>query len=68
MNPSIRNRLPGTVAEVRTGEVMASVRTTTAAGQLTAVITREAVDDLGLFAGSDVVVLVKAAEVALAGP
>jgi molybdate transport system regulatory protein len=65
---SLRNRFPGTVTEIRPGRVMASVKITTAAGELTAVITREAVADLGLFVGSDVIALIKATEVALATP
>ncbi|MFF9002931.1 molybdopterin-binding protein [Streptomyces achromogenes] len=65
---SIRNRFPGTVTEIRTGEVMASVRIATAAGELTAVITRDAVADLGLFVGSEVIALIKATEVSLATP
>ncbi|MFF7096287.1 molybdopterin-binding protein [Streptomyces rubradiris] len=65
---SIRNRFPGTVTEVRPGEVMASVKIATAAGELTAVITRDAVAGLGLFVGSEVIALIKATEVALAAP
>jgi molybdate transport system regulatory protein len=64
---SIRNQLPGTVTEVTPGQVMATVRVRLANGQdLTAVITLEAVEDLGLTAGSAVHALVKSTEVSLA--
>ncbi|MEV5846107.1 molybdopterin-binding protein [Streptomyces sp. NPDC048179] len=64
---SIRNQLPGTVSEVATGGAMATVKVAVDGGQhLTAAITKDAVTDLGLAAGSPVVALVKATEVALA--
>ncbi|MER7969987.1 MULTISPECIES: TOBE domain-containing protein [unclassified Streptomyces] len=70
MSLSLRNQLPGTVTAVTPGEVMAAVRVRLAGGQdLTAAITLEAVEDLGLAAGSAVRALVKSTEVALAtGP
>ncbi|MFF1544538.1 molybdopterin-binding protein [Streptomyces sp. NPDC058291] len=63
---SIRNRLPGTITGLTIGEVMASVKITMEGARLTAVITKDAATDLGLFVGSDVVVLIKATEVSLA--
>jgi molybdate transport system regulatory protein len=63
---SIRNQIPGTVAAVRVGRAMASVRVSVEGGELTAAITREAVEELGLTSGSDVVALIKATEIALA--
>ncbi|MEU2772202.1 TOBE domain-containing protein [Streptomyces sp. NPDC007162] len=70
MSLSIRNQIPGTVVAVTAGEVMATVRVRLDGGQdLTAAITLEAVEDLGLAAGSAVRALVKSTEVALAtGP
>ncbi|MGW1991582.1 TOBE domain-containing protein [Embleya sp. NPDC001921] len=70
MSLSIRNRFPGTVASVATGEVMAIVKVRLASGlELTAAITVDAVEDLGLAEGGEVLVLVKATEVSLAiGP
>ncbi|MET8249304.1 TOBE domain-containing protein [Streptomyces sp. NPDC005202] len=70
MSLSIRNQLPGTVTAVTPGEAMATVRIRLAGGQdLTAAITREAVEDLGLTEGSAVRALVKSTEVSLAtGP
>ena len=67
MSLSIRNQLPGTVTAVTPGEAMATVRVRLTGGQdLTAAITREAADDLGLSAGSAVRALVKSTEVSLA--
>ncbi|OQR65708.1 adenylate kinase [Streptomyces maremycinicus] len=63
---SIRNRLPGAITGLVTGGVMASVKVSLDGGELTAVITKEAAADLGLFVGSDVVALIKATEVSLA--
>jgi molybdate transport system regulatory protein len=63
---SIRNRLPGTVTDVTTGAAMVSVKLSVSGSELTAVITRDAVTDLGLTAGSAVVALIKATEVSLA--
>ncbi|MFE7278346.1 molybdopterin-binding protein [Streptomyces sp. NPDC057623] len=63
---SIRNQLPGTVTDVTTGDAMASVKITVEGGELTAAITKDAVTDLGLEAGSTVVALMKSTEVSLA--
>ncbi|MEU6220956.1 TOBE domain-containing protein [Streptomyces sp. NPDC047022] len=67
MNLSIRNRIPGTVTAVDTGEVMAAVKVRLAGGQdVTAAVTMEAVEELGLSPGALVHALVKSTEVALA--
>ncbi|MFV0137219.1 TOBE domain-containing protein [Streptomyces sp. HMX87] len=63
---SIRNRLPGTVTGLAPGDAMASVRIAVEGGELTAAITRDAADDLGLSTGSSVVALIKSTEVSLA--
>ncbi|MFE0810535.1 molybdopterin-binding protein [Streptomyces sp. NPDC058848] len=63
---SIRNRLPGTVTALTTGPAMASVRVAVEGAELTAAITREAAEDLGLTVGTPVVALVKSTEVSLA--
>ncbi|MPY56675.1 TOBE domain-containing protein [Streptomyces spongiae] len=63
---SIRNRLPGTVAAIAAGAAMASVKVTVEGGELTAAITKDAVSDLDLTAGSDVTALIKSTEVSLA--
>ncbi|RSM86695.1 adenylate kinase [Kibdelosporangium aridum] len=63
---SIRNKLTGTVSAVQSGEVMATVKTRLTGGQeITAAITREAVDELGLVTGTQVNALIKSTEVAL---
>ncbi|MCL8017078.1 molybdopterin-binding protein [Streptomyces sp. AS02] len=67
MSLSIRNQLPGTVTAVTPGEVMATVKIRLAGGQdLTAAITLESVEDLGLAEGTTVRALVKATEISLA--
>jgi len=70
MSLSIRNQLPGTVTAVTPGEVMATVKVRLSGGQnLTAAITLEAVEDLGLTEGTAVNALVKSTEISLAtGP
>ncbi|MEU3827824.1 TOBE domain-containing protein [Streptomyces sp. SID161] len=67
MTLSIRNQLPGTVTEVHPGDVMATVKVRLTGGQVvTAAVTLEAVEDLGLAPGTPVSALVKATEVSLA--
>ncbi|MCX5071775.1 TOBE domain-containing protein [Streptomyces sp. NPDC054949] len=63
---SIRNQIPGTVTDVTTGGAMGSVKVTVEGGELTAAITKDAVEALGLTAGASVVALVKSTEVSLA--
>ncbi|MFG2332587.1 molybdopterin-binding protein [Streptomyces sp. NPDC048604] len=62
---SIRNQLAGTVTEVSTGGAMASVKVSVEGGELTAAITKDAVEDLGLAVGSSVVALIKSTEISL---
>ncbi|MFJ6410668.1 molybdopterin-binding protein [Streptomyces hydrogenans] len=62
---SIRNQLPGSVTEVATGGAMGSVKVSVEGGELTAAITKDAVEDLGLAAGSSVVALIKSTEISL---
>ncbi|WP_431961658.1 TOBE domain-containing protein [Actinacidiphila sp. bgisy160] len=63
---SVRNRLAGTVTSVTLGAAMANVGVAAEGGTLTAAVTKEAVDELGITAGTPVVALVKSTEVALA--
>lgn len=66
MRLSTRNQLRAKVETVTEGEVMATVKVVLGDGQtMTAAVTREAIHDLDLSAGDDVVVLVKATEVML---
>ena len=67
MRLSTRNQLTGTVNAVQLGEAMAVIKVTLDTGQpITASITREAAEELGLTEGSPVTVLVKSTEVMLA--
>lgn len=63
---SIRNQLPGQVAAVSTGGAMATVKIAIDGAEVTAAITKDAVEELGLAERSPVVALVKSTEVALA--
>ncbi|MET7639488.1 TOBE domain-containing protein [Streptomyces sp. NPDC005438] len=65
---STRNRIPGTVTRVTTGEAMATVRVRVDGGELTSAITREAAQDLHLTPGTPVHALIKSTDVALAIP
>ena len=66
MKLSTRNQLAGRVTSITAGEAMAVVRVELAAGQhITSSITREALVDLGIAVGTEVVVLIKSTEVAL---
>ncbi|MFG2982955.1 molybdopterin-binding protein [Streptomyces sp. NPDC048258] len=62
---SIRNQIPGTVADIAAGPAMASVKVDVNGGGLTAAITADAVAALGLAAGSSVVALIKSTEISL---
>ncbi|MEU2389132.1 TOBE domain-containing protein [Streptomyces sp. NPDC007369] len=65
-NISIRNQLAGTVAGISLGAAMATVTVVVNDSVLTAAVTKDAVEALDLAAGSPVVALIKATEVALA--
>lgn len=60
---SIRNRLPATIAEIRTDETTADLRLDLAGSPLIARLTIDAVDDLGLKEGMEVTALIKAVAV-----
>ncbi len=66
MRLSTRNQLSGTVTAITPGSVMATVKVDVSGQEMTASITKEAVEDLGLTVGAPVVVLVKSTEVMLA--
>ena len=66
MKLSTRNQLAGTVTEVVHGSVMSTVKVELKGGDvITASITLEAAQELGLEVGSPVVALVKSTEVML---
>lgn len=65
MRLSTRNQLSGTITDVRVGAVMATVKVALDGGtqSVTASITKEAVEELGLEVGTAATVLVKSTEV-----
>jgi molybdopterin-binding protein len=64
MRLSARNQIKGKIIGVKKGTTTAHVRVEIAPGQvITSSITNEAVDDLGLKAGSAAVVVIKASDV-----
>jgi molybdopterin-binding protein len=65
MRLSTRNQLKGTITEVQLGAVMATVKVRLDGGDqiVTASITKDAAEDLGLTAGQPATVLVKSTEV-----
>ncbi|MFG2485469.1 molybdopterin-binding protein [Streptomyces virginiae] len=63
---SIRDQLAGTVTDVATGGAMGSVKVSVEGGELTAAITKDAVEALGLASGTSVVALIKSTEISLA--
>jgi molybdopterin-binding protein len=67
MRLSTRNQLTGTVTDVTVGAVMATVKVRLDGGDqtVTASITKEAVEELGLAPGTPTTVLVKSTEVML---
>ncbi|AQU69971.1 TOBE domain-containing protein [Streptomyces niveus] len=63
---SIRNRLAGTLTEIVLGAALAIVKVAVGGAELTAVVTKEAVEELGLTPGTGVTVLINSTEIALA--
>jgi molybdopterin-binding protein len=67
MKISARNKLKGRILEVKKGATTAHVRLEIAPGQIiTASITNEAVDELGLKTGAAAVAVIKASDVMIA--
>ena len=64
MKLSARNQLSGKIVELRKGQTTAHVRIDIGGGKLvTSSITNEAVDDLGLTVGDQVIAVIKASDV-----
>ena len=63
MKLSARNQLKGKIVEVRKGQTTAHVRIDIGGAMVTASITNEAVDDLGLRVGDDAWAVIKASDV-----
>jgi len=68
MKLSARNQLKGTVKDVKLGQVMAEVVIDVAGQSITSIITKAAVQDLGLQKGAPCIVIIKATEVMVATP
>ena len=67
MKLSARNELKGKILDVKKGATTAHVRLEIAPGQImTASITNEAVEELGLKAGGTAIAIVKASDVMIA--
>jgi molybdate transport system regulatory protein len=66
MRLSARNQLTGKVAAIEPGAVMTIVKVALDGGQeVTASVTKESVEDLGLTVGSPVTAMIKSTEVML---
>ncbi|HTX44719.1 MAG TPA: TOBE domain-containing protein [Solirubrobacteraceae bacterium] len=63
MQLSARNQLPGTIVSINRGDAIANVELDVAGQRLVASITVEAVDQLGLEPGREVVAVIKASDV-----
>ena len=68
MRISARNQLPGTVRSITEGAAIANVELDVGGNRVVASITVEAVRELGLSEGTDVVAVIKASDVLLALP
>ena len=66
MKLSARNQLRGRITGITKGEAIANVALDVAGQRLVASITVEAVDELGLGEGMDVVAVIKASDVMIA--
>jgi molybdopterin-binding protein len=65
MQLSARNQLQGTVRSVETGMITAKVVLDVGGSQIVAVVTKEAVEELGLREGDQATAVIKATEVML---
>jgi len=63
MTLSARNQLPGTIKSVVLGSVMAEVIVDVGGNEVAAAVTRNSAESLGLAAGDEVRVVIKATEV-----
>jgi molybdopterin-binding protein len=66
MRISARNKLPGRVEKITRGAATANVTVVVAGMTMTAAITVDSVEELGITEGSDVLVIIKASDVMLA--
>ncbi len=68
MKLSARNQLAGKVLAINRGEAIANVELDVAGQRLVASVTVEAVEELGLKPGSEVLAVIKASDVIVATP
>jgi molybdopterin-binding protein len=68
MKISARNQLAGTVSSITEGAAIANVELDVGGNRVVASVTVEAVRELGLSQGSEVVAVIKASDVLLALP
>ena len=68
MKLSARNQLNGTVTSINSGEAIANVELDVAGQRFVASITVEAVKELGLQPGAEIVAVIKASDVMIATP
>ncbi|MDB5501432.1 MAG: molybdenum-pterin binding domain protein [Tardiphaga sp.] len=66
MRISARNQIKGTILEVTKGATTSHVRVDIGGQVVTSSITNEAVDELGLKAGGQAIVVIKASDVMIA--
>ncbi len=67
MEISARNGLKGKVEDIKLGEVMASIKIAVdEPGIITAIITRESAEELGLAEGDEVKAVIKSTEIMVA--
>ena len=65
MQISIRNKLLGTIKEIKLGKVMAEVVIATGGQEIVSVITKDAAEEMGLNVGDTVTALIKSTSVML---
>jgi molybdopterin-binding protein len=68
MKLSARNQIPARITGINAGEAIANIELDAAGTRLVASITVEAVDQLGLAEGSEVIAVIKASDVIVAIP
>ncbi|GAC1327114.1 MAG: TOBE domain-containing protein [Chloroflexota bacterium] len=66
LRTSARNRLPGTIAAIKLGDIMAQVDIRVGDNHIVSVITREAAEELALQEGDEVLAIIKSTEVMVA--
>ena len=65
MSTSIRNRLPGRIEKIVSGDVVSEIVIRTAAGEVTSIITTGSVKRMQLKEGDTVFAIIKATEVSV---